>query len=78
MGASVSSRTQGGIDKTLGAIDVIIVDTDARSAAVAESAKYPPNIVKDAIFKNIPVVSALWVIQSIVNGTKLPTKDFTI
>ena len=77
MGASVSSRTQGGIDKTLGAIDVIIVDTDARSA-VAESAKYPPNIVKDAIFKNIPVVSALWVIQSIVNGTKLPTKNFTI
>ena len=73
----MSSRTQGGIDKTLGAIDVIVADTDATSKP-GELTKYPPNIIKDAVLKRLPVVSALWVIQSIVNGTKLPTNNFSI
>lgn len=60
MGASVSSRSQGCLDKTLSALDLIIADKDA-----------PPNIIKDAKKKNIPVVSAFWIMQSIINGKRL-------
>ena len=67
MGASVSSRSQGCLDKTLPALDLIIADTEA-----------PPNILKDATKKNIPVVSALWIIQSIINGKRLSVEKFKI
>ncbi len=67
MGASVSSRSQGGLDKTLPALDLIVADTDA-----------PPNILKDAMKKNIPVVSALWIMQIIINGKRLAVQNFKI
>ena len=67
MGASVSSRSQGGIDRTLGALDLVIADTES-----------PSNVVKDANLKSIPVVSALWIIQSIINGEALPTDKFLV
>jgi hypothetical protein len=45
MGAAVSSRSQGGLDKSLTVIDVIVVDAGP-SKVTGESLKFPPNIVK--------------------------------
>ena len=45
----------------------IIADTDA-----------PPNVLKDAVWKNVPAVTAQWIIQSIINGKRLATEKFTI
>ena len=79
MGASVSSRSQGGIDKSLSTIDVVVVDTAAAENDANEAVvKSPINVVKDADSRHIPIVNALWIIQSVINGRRLPTNDFLL
>lgn len=65
MGASVSTRCSGTLDRGLANLNLIVADSEA-----------PPTILKDARSKSIPLVSSLWIIQSIINGKKLPFDSF--
>ena len=66
-GASVSVRTQGKLDKSLKKIDVIIGNSTP-----------PSTIVKDAMDKNMFVVTSKWIVQCLINGEVIPYGDYLI
>ena len=68
LGANVSYRSKGKLDKSLKAIDVAVID----EPNVAKS------IVQSSYEKNVPVVNASWIIQSLINGTQVSYEPFQI
>ena len=66
LGATISCRSKGKLDKSLKAIDVVVVDERNTSKTIIQS----------AIDKNIPIVTATWIIQSLINGSKIPCGNF--
>ena len=68
LGANVSSRTKGKLDKSLKAIDVAIVDEHNAVQSILQSSGE----------KNIPNVTATWIIQSLINGCRVSYEPFQI
>merc|ERR1711894_563143 len=68
LGANVSSRSKGKLDKSLKAIDVAIVD---EHNAVK-------SIIQSSVEKNVPIVNATWIIQSLINGCRVSYEPFQI
>ncbi len=66
MGASVSVRSSGRMTK-LKAVDVIVGD-----------ASPPSSIAKDARDRDMFIVSTEWVVQCLIDGTKVPLGDYVI
>lgn len=67
IGASVSVRTQGKLDRSLKKIDVIIGNSTP-----------PSSIVKDARDKNMFLVTSKWIVESLINGEVIPYGDYLI
>ena len=67
IGASVSVRTQGKLDKSLKKIDVIIGNSTP-----------PSSIVKDAMEKDMFVVTSKWIVQCLINGEVIPHGEYLI
>ena len=67
LGASVSVRTKGKLDRSLKAVSVVIADSNP-----------PSTIVKDAQDKNLFPVSTEWIVQCLINGQRLPTGDYVL
>jgi len=67
LGASVSFRSKGKIDRNLKLINVVISDA-------ADEA--PDSIIESATEKAIPIVNAGWIIESLFQGIKVPHKHF--
>ena len=67
IGASVSVRTQGKLDRSLKKIDVIIGNSTP-----------PSTIVKDAREKDMFVVTSKWIVQCLINGEVIPYGDYLI
>ena len=67
IGASVSVRTQGKLDRSLKKIDVIIGNSTP-----------PSTIVKDAREKDMFVVTSKWVVQCLINGEVIPYGEYLI
>lgn len=67
IGASVSVRSKGKLDRSLKAVDLIIGDEAP-----------PSSIVKDAQDKNMFIVGTEWIVQCLINGRRLPYGDYVI
>ena len=68
LGANVSCRSKGNLDKSLKAIDVVVVDANNVSKTIVQSASN----------KNISIVTATWIIQSLINGCAVPYENFLL
>ena len=68
LGANVSYRSKGKLDKSLKAINVAVID----EPNVAKS------IIQSSMEKNIPIVNASWIIQSLINGCRVSYEHFQI
>ena len=66
LGATVSSRRKGKLDKSLKAIDVVVIDENNASKTIVHSASE----------KDISIVTATWIIQSLINGYPVPYQNF--
>jgi len=67
LGASVSVRTQGKLDKSLKKIDLIVGNSTP-----------PSSIVKDARDKDLFLVTSKWVVESLINGQVIPYGEYLI
>lgn len=65
LGADVCSRTKGRIDRMLRSVDIVVADSES-----------PETVIKDAVRKEIPIVSSKWIMQSLINGEVLDTAMF--
>ena len=67
LGAAVSVRSKGKIDRHLKDLDVVVGDEAP-----------PASIVKDAREKDLFIVTTQWIVQCLINGQRLPHADFLL
>lgn len=67
LGASVSFRSRGKLDRGLKAVDVVVADSHA-----------PTSIIKDAKEKEVGVVTSEWIVQSLINGKQVGYHNFAV
>ena len=67
LGASVSFRSQGKLDRNLKLVNVIIADCPENA---------PASVVDNAMEKAIPIVTTGWVIESLISGNRVPFEQF--
>ena len=68
LGASISCRMKGKFDRSLKAVDVVVGD----------GSKTPTTIFQSANEKKIPVVTSVWIIQSLITGNRTPYDAFLL
>jgi hypothetical protein len=67
LGAAVTIRSKGILDRSLKNVDIIIGDTAP-----------PSSIIKDAMDKDKYVVSTEWIVQCLINSRRVHHGDYLL